>query len=107
MTQFPDVKIVQLFPWQAPGILRDPLAFLQQQAAQHGDFIQYPLNVATVYHISHPAVIQHVLQTNSKNYSKDTIQYNTLAQITGNGLLTSDGRSWFTHRRQQYNKVGC
>ncbi len=99
MTQFPDVKIVQLFPWQAPGILRDPLAFLQQQAAQHGDFIQYPLNVATVYHISHPAVIQHVLQTNSKNYSKDTIQYNTLAQITGNGLLTSDGRSWFTHRR--------
>ncbi|MEZ4646789.1 MAG: cytochrome P450 [Chloroflexota bacterium] len=99
MTDIPDVNIVQLFPWQAPGIMRDPLAFLQQQAAQHGDFIQYPLNVMTVYHISNPAIIQHVLQTNSKNYSKDTVQYNTLAQITGNGLLTSDGRSWLTHRR--------
>lgn len=99
ITDIPDVTTVQLFPWQAPGIMRHSLEFLQQQAWQHGGFIQYPLNFATVYHVSHPAIIQHVLQTNSKNYSKDTIQYNTLAQITGNGLLTSNGRSWLNHRR--------
>ncbi|MEZ4642302.1 MAG: hypothetical protein R3E31_06115 [Chloroflexota bacterium] len=30
---------------------------MQQQAAQHGDFIQYPLNVMTVYHISNLTII--------------------------------------------------
>lgn len=96
---FPSAQIVQIPPTRIRAVMRDPLAFLLRSAQQHGSFIQYPLKVATVYNISHPAVIQHVLQTNSKNYSKNTVQYNTLAQITGEGLLTSDGRSWFTHRR--------
>lgn len=96
---FPPVKVVQLSPLRIPEIMRDPLAFLLQSAQEHGSFIQYPLQIATVYNISHPEIIQHVLQTNSKNYSKDTVQYNTLAQITGKGLLTSDGRTWLTHRR--------
>ncbi len=96
---FPPVQIVQIPPTRIRAVMRDPLAFLLRSAQQHGSFIQYPLKVATVYNVSHPAVIQHVLQTNSKNYSKNTVQYNTLAQITGEGLLTSDGRSWFTHRR--------
>ncbi len=96
---FPPVKVVQLSPTRIPEIMRDPLAFLLQSAQEHGSFIHYPLQLANVYNISHPEIIQHVLQTNSKNYSKDTVQYNTLAQITGEGLLTSDGRSWLTHRR--------
>ncbi len=96
---FPPVKVVQLSPTRIPEIMRDPLAFLLQSAQEHGSFIHYPLQIANVYNISHPEIIQHVLQTNSKNYSKDTVQYNTLAQITGEGLLTSDGRSWLTHRR--------
>lgn len=95
----PAINIVQLSPTRIPEIMRDPLAFLLQSAQAHGSFIHYPLQIANVYNISHPEIIQHVLQTNSKNYSKDTVQYNTLAQITGEGLLTSDGRSWLTHRR--------
>lgn len=96
---FPPAQIVQIPPTRIRAVMRDPLAFLLRSAQEHGSFIQYPLKVATVYNVSHPTVIQHVLQTNSKNYSKNTVQYNTLGQITGEGLLTSDGRSWFTHRR--------
>lgn len=95
----PIPTVTQISPFQAPAIVRDPLGFLLRSAQTHGDFIQHPLTVMTVYQISHPAVIQHVLQTNNKNYNKETIQYRTLAQITGDGLLTSDGRTWLTHRR--------
>jgi cytochrome P450 len=70
-----------------------------QNVAAHGDFIQYPLGITTVYQIGHPALIRRVLQTQHKRYNKDTIQYNTLAQITGEGLLTSDGPTWLAHRR--------
>ncbi|MCA9972478.1 MAG: cytochrome P450 [Anaerolineales bacterium] len=99
MSQFPPIAIVQLPPTRIRAIMRDPLAFLLRGAQDHGPFVQYPLGIATVYQISDPALLQHVLQTNARNYSKDTVQYRTLAQITGNGLLTSDGRSWLTHRR--------
>lgn len=95
----PSPVTVPLRPWQAPAIRRDPLRFMLQNAAEHGDFIQYPLGFTTVYQIGHPSLIQHVLQTHHKRYNKDTIQYNTLAQITGEGLLTSDGPTWLAHRR--------
>ena len=53
------------------------------------------------FFINHPDLIRHVLQDHHRNYSKDTIQYNTLATITGRGLLTSDGEEWLRHRRME------
>ncbi|MCA9944855.1 MAG: cytochrome P450, partial [Anaerolineales bacterium] len=82
-----------------PEIQREPLAFLQRNAAEFGDFIHYPLGLWEVYQLNHPDLIEHVLVTNQRNYSKNTVQYNTLANITGNGLLTSDGRFWRRQRR--------
>lgn len=99
MSPFPPVVFVQIPPTRIRQIIRDPLAFLLHSAQAHGPFVQYPLGIATVYQISDPALLQHVLQHNARNYSKDTVQYNTLARVTGAGLLTSDGRSWLAHRR--------
>ncbi|MAT97248.1 MAG: cytochrome P450 [Anaerolineaceae bacterium] len=95
----PTLKAVNLSPLRIPEIQRDPLAFLQRSAAEHGDFIHYPLGLWEVFQLNHPDLIEHVLVTNQRNYSKNTVQYNTLAKITGRGLLTSDGRFWRRQRR--------
>ncbi len=95
----PTLKAVNLSPLRIPQIQRDPLAFLQGSVAAHGDFIHYPLGLWEVYQLNHPDLIEHVLVTNQRNYSKNTVQYNTLAKITGRGLLTSDGRFWRRQRR--------
>jgi len=95
----PTLKAVNISPLRIPEIQRDPLAFLQRNAAEHGDFIHYPLGLWEVYQLNHPDLIEHVLVTNQRNYSKNTVQYNTLAKITGRGLLTSDGRFWRRQRR--------
>ena len=95
----PTLKTVNLSPLRIPEIQRDPLTFLQRNAAEHGDFIHYPLGLWDVYQLNHPDLIEHILVTNQRNYSKNTVQYNTLAKITGRGLLTSDGRFWRRQRR--------
>lgn len=95
----PSLKTVQLLPTRIPEIQRDPLAFLMRNAAAHGDFIYYPIKISNVYQVTHPTIIKHILQDNSRNYSKDTIQYNTLSKVTGRGLLTSDPPLWLRQRR--------
>lgn len=95
----PPLVDVQLLPTRIPEIQRDPLSFMMRSVAEHGDFIHYPLGLWEVFQVNHPAVIKHILQDNNRNYSKNTIQYNTLAQVTGRGLLTSDGKLWLKQRR--------
>jgi cytochrome P450 len=90
---------VNIPPTQIPRIQRDPLAFLLENAWQYGDFIHFPLGLWNVYLLNDPALIKHVLQDNNRNYSKNTIQYNTLSIVTGRGLLTSDGETWRQQRR--------
>lgn len=95
----PPLVQVQVRPTRIPEIQRDPLTFLLRNAAEHGDFIHYPLGLWDVIQVNHPAIIKHILQDNNRNYTKNTIQYNTLAQVTGRGLLTSDGDLWLSQRR--------
>lgn len=95
----PPLVRVQILPTRIPEIQRDPLKFLLANAARHGDFIHYPLGLWEVFQVNHPDIIKHILLDNNRNYSKNTIQYNTLAQVTGRGLLTSDGPLWLRQRR--------
>ena len=48
---------------------------------------------------TNPAVIQHVLKTNSDNYHKSEIQKKRMGHFLGKGLLTTDGEPWRTQRR--------
>jgi cytochrome P450 len=83
-----------------PGLRDNPLAFLQQTAERYGELAQIKLGPLNAFVLTGPADIQRVLQDNNRNYTKDTIQYNSLAEVTGQGLLTSDGETWLRHRRQ-------
>ncbi len=46
-----------------------------------------------------PAVIQHILQKNNRNYRKSNIQTGVLKKYVGGGLLTSEGAYWLKQRR--------
>lgn len=80
-------------------IQRNPLEFMLQSIARYGDFVQFPIGQRMVYLVNEPRYIKHILLDNHQNYSKDTIQYNQLARVTGRGLLTSDGEFWLRQRR--------
>ncbi|GIV65629.1 MAG: cytochrome P450 [Chloroflexota bacterium] len=80
-------------------IRKDTPGFLLECSRRYGDLVGFAVGGVKVFFINHPDFIRRVLQDNHHNYSKDTIQYNTLATITGRGLLTSDGEEWLRHRR--------
>jgi cytochrome P450 len=82
-----------------PAIRRDPLAYLLDCAQRYGDLVRFQAGPVTAFFANHPDAVKHVLQDNHHNYSKDTIQYNSLATITGKGLLTSDEPAWLAQRR--------
>jgi cytochrome P450 len=84
---------------QIRAVQRDTLTFLRRSFEQHGDFIEYPVGLFSAFQLTAPDLIEHVLLHNYANYSKDTIQFNTLAEVTGQGLLTSSGDFWLQQRR--------
>jgi cytochrome P450 len=80
-------------------MLRDPLSWLEQVVADHGDLVALPLPRTPVLLVNTPAGAGRVLRENHPNYTKQTVQYGALSLVTGAGLLTSDGPGWRRHRR--------
>ncbi|MDB5227460.1 MAG: cytochrome [Bacteroidota bacterium] len=83
----------------APEISKDILSFLGNHFSKKGDTFSFklPLNKSVVATCD-PVVFKHILQLNHKNYRKD-YGGNLLKLALGNGLLTSEGESWFKQRR--------
>ena len=77
----------------------NPLSVLLRSTRKYGDFVRLTIGPWNIYLVNHPEYIQQVLQSNNRNYTKDTFQYNMLRTVTGNGLLTSDGPFWLRQRR--------
>ena len=85
---------------KAFGLMRrDPLAFLAQCGQRYGRAVTFPIPRTAVLFIDDAAAVRQVLQTNHPSYGKRTIQYDSLALVTGEGLLTSDGDVWRSMRR--------
>ena len=79
-------------------IRRDPLAFLAEVRAEHGGVAQFPIPRPATYLVSDPDAVRRVLVTNARAYGKRTMQYTTLALVTGEGLLAADTETWRRHR---------
>jgi cytochrome P450 len=73
--------------------------FLTTMRDQFGPIVQFPIPKPLTYLISDPNWVDYVLRTNSKNYGKATIQYRTLALVTGFGLLAADTPQWREQRK--------
>jgi cytochrome P450 len=82
------------------AMFRNPVQVLSSYNETFGDTFRIYLGglkeaIVTI----DPAVIQHVLKTNSENYQKSDIQVKRMGHFLGKGLLTTHGEAWRTQRR--------
>jgi cytochrome P450 len=80
-------------------MVRDPLRFFQNIVLQYGDIVCYRPAPEPAYLLNHPDYIRHVLVDNNRNYSKDTYSNRLFGRAVGEGLLTSEGKTWRKQRR--------
>ncbi|HLI81944.1 MAG TPA: cytochrome P450 [Candidatus Binataceae bacterium] len=78
--------------------MRDPLVFLGKIFRDYGDLVHLRFFKLHIYAIGHPDGIKHALQDNHRNYTK-SFDYQILARLLGNGLVTSEGDLWLRQRR--------
>ncbi len=93
--EIPSVDIVSLFRMM-PKFRRDALGTFSE-IARLGDVVKFK-GLWTSYLLTEPAHIEHVLQTNSRNYNKGRV-YKELIPSTGEGLFVTDGDVWRRQRR--------
>lgn len=97
--------------WRGPAVkpslvdlkqFRDhPHRFLLELAREHGDIFWYGAGPIRFVFGARPEHVHHVLVEGQQHYSKRTFQYGFLKEVTGDGLLTSDGTLWRERRRIQ------
>lgn len=77
--------------------VRDPFAFLTR-ARRAGDVVEIEFPGFRAILLHDPALIEQVLVTDAKHYSKDRFALE-LKRVLGEGLLTSEGEFWLRQRR--------
>jgi cytochrome P450 len=81
-------------------LARSPLRAFSQYNQEYGkNYYLYIGGTRKSLITTDPAVIQHVLQRNNRNYYKSEIQAEQMAHYLGKGLLTNDGPDWLRQRR--------
>jgi cytochrome P450 len=73
--------------------------FMFESRDQYGDILYYRIALWYVYRLGHPDFAQRLLQDNHRNYNKQSIDYNILRRVSGNGLISSEGAFWLRQRR--------
>jgi cytochrome P450 len=81
------------------NITSDPLTYLDSTWAEFGDVVQFPIPKPATYLVSSPEGAKEVLVNQHGVTSKQTLQYNNLSLVTGEGLLTADTQAWRPRRR--------
>lgn len=81
------------------GVQKNPLDVLVRAQRKWGDFVHFPAGKSGAIFLNDVEAIRRVLQEENRNYSKWTIQYNSLATITGKGLISNDGDHWRKQRK--------
>jgi cytochrome P450 len=80
--------------------LDNPLPFLEENVQNYGKTYAFHIGGVKQGILStDPAVIQHILQKNNRNYRKSRMQTEILRHYVGKGLLTSEGAFWLRQRR--------
>ena len=80
-------------------ITTDPLTYLETTWSEFGDVVQFPIPKPATYLVSSPEGAKEVLVNQHNETSKQTLQYNNLSLVTGEGLLTADTQAWRPRRR--------
>jgi cytochrome P450 len=81
-----------------PELRANTLGFLSHVAKTYGDFVPLRVFMNTAYLLNHPKHIEHVLQTNYRNYRK-TKMMDKFKPILGEGLFISEDELWTRQRK--------
>ena len=96
--KFPDGPSEGLKRWSFGPLNNNPLEYFTRIAREYGDIARLRvLNFKTIF-INHPGLIEEVLVTNARKYSKGKV-LRANRHVFGEGLLTSEGDFWLRQRR--------
>lgn len=76
-----------------------PLKVFTRAAREQGDVVRLRFGPNAFYLVSHPDLIKYVLQTNNRNYLRDSPANSIVMMISGLNLFSSDGDYWLAQRR--------
>src|SRR5260370_24887797 len=96
--KFPVGTAEGLKRWSLGPLNNNPLEYFTRIAREYGDIAGLRvLNFKTIF-INHPDLIEEVLVTNARKYSKCKV-LRANRHVFGEGLLTSEGDFWLRQRR--------
>jgi cytochrome P450 len=96
--KFPPGPSDGLKRWSLGPLNGNPLEYFTKIACEYGDIAGLRvLNFKTIF-INHPDLIEEVLVTNARKYSKGRV-LRANRHVFGDGLLTSEGDFWLRQRR--------
>src|SRR3990167_3796162 len=81
------------------NFIADPFAFINTRFDQYGDIYCAPNPDGALYVLRHPDHLREVLLTRADDFSKTHSAFDSLLQVLGDSLLTSDGENWKRQRR--------
>jgi cytochrome P450 len=96
--KFPAGPSEGLKRWSLGPLNNNPLEYFTMVAREYGDIAgMRVLNFRTIF-VNHPGIIEEVLVTNARKYSKGRV-LRANRHVFGEGLLTSEGEFWLRQRR--------
>src|SRR5258706_3827997 len=96
--KFPAGPSEGLKRWSLGPLNNNPLEYVTKVASEYGDIaVMRVLNFKTIC-INHRDLIEEVLVTNARKYSKGRV-LRANRHVFGEGLLTSEGEFWLRQRR--------
>src|SRR5467141_561496 len=97
-TKFPAGPSEGLKRWSLGPLNNTPMEYFTMVAREYGDIAGLRvLNFKTIF-VNHPDLIEEVLVTNARKYSKGRV-LRANRHVFGEGLLTSEGDFWLRQRR--------
>jgi cytochrome P450 len=79
---------------------RDVMGFATRANREFGHYVRIRFVPGfSVYLLTHPNAVEHVLQKNQRNYRKPGMLTGAMGLLVGNGLFTSEGDTWRRQRR--------
>ena len=67
--------------------------------ASHGDIVKWYFGPFAVVHVNHPDLIREVLVRKASSFYKTRQAKRNLSEVTGNGILISDGDFWLQQHK--------
>ncbi len=99
MHKLPTITQFQVFK-NRKRILKNPLPFHHENFEKFGGIFRVKIWWSkTIIFTRNSTLVKHILQKQHKKYQKSPIQTVDLAKYIGQGILTSNGEHWRTHRR--------